>query len=282
MDSVISLGFGVMELNFTLNTEQVKSIISGACEHGIAISSLHNYVPEPPAGERFYMLSDIDQSPRLTAIELTKNTIRLAADLGASAVVLHMGQPRNIDLNIPQNELRQAIHHNTSPAEIALLRDNIIRERKALSSAYLDSMLFSLDDLAPTAERLGIMLGIESRYYYGQFPDFEELGILLQEFTGSNIGYWHDCGHTRHTEFCGLGKTSDYLNAFGNRLVGVHLHDTALWTDHQIPYPGGDIDFKQLKPYIKNDTILVLELLRGCDLISIQSGLDYLRESGIE
>jgi sugar phosphate isomerase/epimerase len=143
-------------------------------------------------------------------------------------------------------------------------------------------MLRSLDAIAPIAEQMGIRLGIESRYFYSQFPSFEEIGILLQEFSGSSIGYWHDCGHTHHAEYCGLGSTAEYLQTFGSRLVGVHLHDSHAWTDHQIPSPDGDLDFDQIKPYLSTDTIRVLELSKKCPLDQINNGLDYLRLQGLE
>lgn len=272
----------LIELNFTLSPEQVDTIITSSQRLGIAISSLHNFVPEPPTGERSAMLSDIDEQNREKAIALSVDTIRLASELGAGAVVLHMGQPRGVELNDVQRALRKAIHEKKPENEIAQFRSELVASRKRLSGAYLDSMLHSLDRIAVTAERMGIKLGIESRYFYSQFPDFEELGILLQEFMGSNIGYWHDCGHTQHTQFCGLGSTEEYLEAFGNRLVGVHLHDTHIWTDHQIPGPNGDLDFGQIKPYLKPDTIRVMELSKKCALDDVNAGIEYLKKLGLE
>jgi sugar phosphate isomerase/epimerase len=272
----------LLELNFTLSPEQVSDIIAGTRQLGIAISSLHNFVPEPPDGERTAMLSDIDEQSRKRAISLTEDTIRLASELGAGAVVLHMGQPRGVELNDMQRALRKAIHAKVPETEISKIRSELINARKRLPGAYLDSMLLSLEVIAVTAERMGIKLGVESRYFYSQFPDFEELGILLQEFAGSNIGYWHDCGHTQHTQFCGLGSTAEYLEAFGRRLVGVHLHDTHIWTDHQIPGPNGDLDFGQIKPYLTPDTIRVMELSKKCPLDEVNSGIDYLRKIGLE
>jgi sugar phosphate isomerase/epimerase len=272
----------LIELNFTLSPQQVKDIIAGTHKLGIAISSLHNFVPEPPDGERTAMLSDIDEHSRRRAISLTEDTIRLAVELGAGAVVLHMGQPRGVELNDMQRSLRRAIHQKAPETEIAKLCAELISARKRLPNAYLDSMLQSLEVIAVTADRMGVKLGIESRYFYSQFPDFEELGILLQEFAGTNIGYWHDCGHTQHTQFCGLGSTADYLEAFSSRLVGVHLHDTHIWTDHQIPSPIGDLDFGQIKPYLTPDTIRVMELSKKCPLDEVNSGIDYLRKMGLE
>ncbi|NIS46468.1 MAG: hypothetical protein GWN76_11420, partial [candidate division Zixibacteria bacterium] len=42
-------------------------------------------------------------------------------------------------------------------------------------------------------------------------------------------------------------------------LIGVHLHD-AIGLDDHIPPGSGEIDFAALKPFLKADTIKVIEL----------------------
>jgi sugar phosphate isomerase/epimerase len=278
----IDLGFTQIELNFTLSANQVSEIIRLAQKQGLYISSLHNFVPEPPETERGFMLSDIDQDLRRRAVLLTRDTIMLAAEAGARAVILHMGQPRGWDYGPLQKELRQRIRDKADLDDIEKLRQRFRKERKDLPDAYLASMLRSLDEILPFSGDLDICLAVENRYFYGQFPDFEELGILLQEFSGSTLGYWHDCGHARQIEYCGLGEVVEGLDAFKDLLIGIHLHDTKLWTDHQLPGPEGDIDFSYLKPFIKPDTILNLEPARGVDPAPFPAALKYLRSIGIE
>jgi sugar phosphate isomerase/epimerase len=276
------LGFSIIEMAFRLKPDQVQDIIKFARTEGIQISSLHNFVPEPPETEGGIKLSDIDESARNHAIELTIGTIKRAAEIGAGAVVLHMGEPRGWAWSVFQKELRQAIFDNASQDQIIGIRQKYIEARKRLPEAYLDSMLLSLDRLAPMASELGIKLGIENRYSYGQFPNFEELGILLQEFSGSSIGYWHDCGHAANNKYCGFASETENLNTFGNRLVGIHLHDAHDWHDHQIPGPNGDINFDYLKSFIKADTILVLELAKTAMHEQICGGIEYLNNLGIK
>jgi sugar phosphate isomerase/epimerase len=277
----IDLGFEQIELNFTLKPEQVRDIFKACQKKGIRISSLHNFVPEPPEGERGFMLSDPDEHCRKKAIELTKDTIRRASDFGAGAVILHLGQNRDNAIDATQNRLREAIHDSKPNDEVERLRAELINARGKFPGIYLDMMLFSLDKIVPLAENLDIRVGVENRYYLGQFPNFEELGIIMQEFTGSNLGYWHDCGHAAHSAYCGLGTEIEALNAFNKRLVGVHLHDTKLWHDHQVPGPNGDIKFGYLKPYLTDDTLLVMELSKNRDHDLIRPAIDYLKKFGL-
>lgn len=278
----IDFGFNSIEMNFELDKAQSESIISNAAKKGLIISSLHNYVPEPPEGEFEIFLSDIDIDRRKKSIYYTGETIRLAADLGARAVVLHMGEPRDWDGRPFQKSFRQLIFDNAEKSDIERQREEFVEARKSLPHAYLDCMLQSLDKIALIADKYGIMLGIENRYWGGQFPNHDEIGILLQEFSGAPIGYWHDCGHAFHNQYCGLLDFSVNLKAFENRIVGFHLHDAHLWNDHQIPGPDGNIDFKLVKSFIRDDSILVLELGPWVELPKIPGGIAYLKSFEIE
>jgi sugar phosphate isomerase/epimerase len=278
---IIDLGFTQIELNFTLKPKQVSEIIKLAQNRGLYISSLHNFVPEPPETESGFMLSDIDHDLRRKAVQLTKDSIMLSSDIGARAVILHMGQPRGWDYEARQYELRRKIRDKSDSDGSEELRQKFRQEREDLPGAYLDSMLRSLDEILPLSGDLNISLGVENRFYYGQFPDFEELGILLQEFSGSKLGFWHDCGHARQIEYCGFGSATEGLESFKDLLIGIHLHDTKLWTDHQLPSPDCDIDFSYLKPFIEPETILNLEPARGVDPGLIPAALDYLGSFGI-
>jgi sugar phosphate isomerase/epimerase len=68
----------------------------------------------------------------------------------------------------------------------------------------------------------------------------------------------------------------DFLDRLGSRLIGIHLHDVTGVDDHRAPLMGS-FDFSILKPYIKKDTLLVLEphypaapdeIIRGAEHIS--------------
>jgi len=275
------LGFSFVEINFRLNEKQTKDLIRAASKLNISISSLHNFVPEPPEGERSFMLSDLDESLRKKAVELTVDTILLAEDIGAAAVVLHLGQPREWDYKTPQVELRQAIHANADYNIIEDLKNNLIEGRKRLPSLYLDSILTSLDKVVNATSNTNVKLGVENRYFYGQFPSHEEIGIILQEFSGSNIGYWHDCGHGAHDEYCGLSESLKNLNIFKDRLVGIHLHDINDWYDHQLPSSGGKVNFNDVSKSLSDNHVKVLEPGPWVNQSKITEALQYLNSAGI-
>ncbi|MBW2138526.1 MAG: TIM barrel protein [Deltaproteobacteria bacterium] len=93
------------------------------------------------------------------------------------------------------------------------------------------------------AESEGIGLGIENRYYYYELPTLDNLRTIFEEFEGSPIGYWHDTGHAHANEVLGIIRRGELLEAYGGRLLGIHVHDARGLEDHLVP-GAGEIDFR--------------------------------------
>jgi sugar phosphate isomerase/epimerase len=110
------------------------------------------------------------------------------------------------------------------------------------------------------AKKKNIFLGVENRYYLSEIPSFEEVAKILAHFGNSNIFYWHDFGHAQIFQNLGVCKQSDYLQAGGQRLIGVHIHDVKGFQDH-LPLGKGAIDYLRYKSIIQDPKVLkVLEI----------------------
>ena len=154
--------------------------------------------------------------------------------------------------------------------------DKMRAERKRLQAPYVSAALKSLESLVKFAEEKNVKLGIETRIYFREIPSFEEIGVILDEFKGSEfIGYWHDTGHAQCTETLGFARHRDFLDAYSDRMVGLHLHDIKGTYDHLAP-GGGDFDFSIFRPYIKPDMLKVLEPHKPATAAEIIQGTRYL------
>jgi sugar phosphate isomerase/epimerase len=262
VSEVARLGFEEIELSFNLPAKTVEDIACLADKNKIKVVSLHNFCPIPDKVKRelalpdYYSLASLDEEERLKAVKQTKHTIETAQRLGAKAVVLHTGRVETPDRT---RDLIELFNQGLKDFRVFRdLKDSIIRERKEKISPFFENTLKSLEELDQEARNRNILLGVETRFYYREIPGLEEIGKILKRFKGSQIRYWHDTGHAQLMENLGFCLHRDYLDLYREELLGVHLHNITGCSDHQAP-SRGQIDFRELLPYIGKDTIKVIE-----------------------
>ncbi len=121
----------------------------------------------------------------------------------------------------------------------------------------------------------GVFLGIENRFHFHEIPDFEEIGLILKTFQGAYIRYWHDVGHARVQENLGIIGHNDLLEAYSEKIIGIHLHDVRGLKDHLAPGQG-EIDYEEIKPFLKPPLLRSWSLMpTGC------KGKTYQKEFGL-
>jgi sugar phosphate isomerase/epimerase len=272
-----NMGFDKVELNFTLTSKMVKDIEQLVKMGEIRVVSLHNYCPLPDwmnpeeASPDFYSLSSLNEDERKKAIEQTKVTIDAAGHLQAQAVVLHMGK---VEMQGDFRRLILLYNQGLRESEdYRRLKFEIIKERKRYSDKFLKMALASLEELSGYALKKNIKLGVENRYYFNEVPSLEELDIFFQQL-GGRIYYWHDIGHAQNLENLGLYKHDDFLK-YSDHMLGVHLHNIVGTRDHRAPL-NGEFDFRKLVPYIKGDTLKVMEAHHPATAVQLIESARYL------
>lgn len=255
------LGFQHVELAFSHTKRQLSQIL-GAKDIGVA--SLHNYCPIPDgippvlALPDCYSLSSGDNNERKRAVKFTKRTIQTAAQCKAKAVVIHCGRVQTRDYTKQLITLKQKAGDKKAAKQFEALKSRAIEERRQKKSLFLDRILSSLKELSSYAYNEGIVLGVENRIYIREIPDFLEVRLFLQLFAKKGVRYWHDTGHAYVMDKLRLGRHLEYLENYGEHLAGIHLHDVEGFQDHKAPFTG-EIDFSAFRPFIKKDTIQVIE-----------------------
>jgi sugar phosphate isomerase/epimerase len=284
MECFAGLGFREVELEYRIdgNTfKQIKQFLNKAKD--LKIVSIHNFFPVPDiletGGADVFHFSSEDGEERSLAVKYAIKTIQIASELGARAVVLHLGM---IQMDTLSDELFGLYddgkvgsdEHKRKLDEFRKLRD-----RKKGKS--LNMMLLSMDEIQKVAEKYDIDVGIENRYDFRECPNFDEMDVIFEKFGGGRIGYWHDVGHAKVQENLGIVGTKELLDAYGKLLVGVHLHDVNGYSDHHVPGIGG-VDFDLLKKYLRKDTIKILEIHPRETEKDLMGGVDFLKNMGLE
>jgi sugar phosphate isomerase/epimerase len=276
---ILDLGFKGVELEYRINESFYRELKS-EIKRSLTVLSIHNFFPKPEdlknmsgSGDLF-LLSSIDRDERLSAVKYSTRTIEHANELEARAVVFHLGR---VDMPDPKAEFFRLYETGKiGEAEGLAFIEEQRQIRKNKQQKNLDAALFCLEKLNRVAEKKGIFLGIENRYYFHEIPNFEEFAIIMNEFEGGNIRYWHDVGHASALEKLGICRQKDLLKTYSENMIGIHLHDIKGLDDHLAPGQG-DMDFEEIRPFIKPNIIKVLEVQSGVERDDLLKGAEILK-----
>ncbi len=275
-------GVSCVELNFFLDSKMVEDILAYCRSHGLSIVSLHNYCPVPEGLERLktlpdhFSLASLDETERRLAVTHTRHTLSTAKRCGASCVVLHCGRAEIKDKT--RHLIRLAQEGKKETPEYREDFAAFVKERKVRSRDHIPQLIKSLEALSDTAEEYGLKLGIENRFYYREIPFLNEFAEIFDALKGRPAGLWLDVGHNFIMEQLGFLPHGKLLKDYGDRLIGIHLHNVNNLVDHQAAMTG-QVNFNDFKPYVRPETIKVMELHGHVTHDEVKQSAVYFRET---
>ncbi len=273
----MDLGFSAFEVSGLSGGAFYKEIRPGA----FTIHSLHDPAPGDMRNTDMrradVLLTSLDEERRQQAVAIARRSLDVARQYGAQVVVLHLGQTgANPEL---ENQLKRLFAEGriASP-EADALRQRLASERAHKRQERMEALRRSLDELIPYAEAREIRLGLENRPAC-EVPNWRDAGEILAWYPDETVGYWHDTGHAQVQQALGLTPHVDWLRAYGQRLLGLHLHDALDLQVHQAPGVGS-VDWPGLAVLAPPQALRVVEVNGAVSRQALLAGVEHLQSTG--
>ena len=290
MNVARQLGFGAIEVNHSMTNAQIKELISN---NSLPITGVHGPAPlknHRGRGEnRGLNLAAIDEQERLIAVADHLKSIKLASEVGAQHVVVHLGHV-GTGLLPSERELRLTYKRNNSsiPSEAVDTIQMAKSERAAQAEKYFENAQRSLAALALEADKSGVTLGIETRLHYHEIPLPSAYEVLLSIYPKNVVGYLHDVGHAEVQHRLGLVDRDAWWSVEdefspGKSLIGLHIHDVDGLQDHVAPGVGS-VNFDWLRDQIVKHNpyaSITFEIEQRQSPDRVREGLKITQEKGI-
>ncbi len=266
---IADLGFSHAELSHGIRISLVPGILKALEEGFIKISSIHNFCPLPAGisspAPNLYQPSSPNANERALWRRHTTASLEFAQRVGAPVLVTHLGSVFFFMMDPARRveALEDSLEFSTLRAnpefqqEIATL---LAKLRKAAPKHYA-RIQDCLADVTDKAKAANVKFGCENREGLLELPLDEHMDAFLASVDDLAIcGGWHDVGHATIKHGEGVIDHAQFLEKNHARLLGFHLHDvSAEVKDHQ-PIGTGRVDYKMIRPYIRPDHLLIIEL----------------------
>jgi sugar phosphate isomerase/epimerase len=279
------VGFRSIEVEYRVSAEAARGIGDAVRAGRVRVLSVHNYTPLG-SGEKATSrggdkrnLASPDECERHEAVELTLRSLRLGRELGAEALVLHLGET---DLGKAYfGDLARIVEkEGVACSRAEEVRREIMDKRDSVKDRYLEAALSSLEELLPHAEAAGIVLGIENRYYFHQIPLPEEIPFILGRIGSPFVRYWHDIGHAYVMDALGFDGPDSPHADLPERAFGVHIHDAVFIRDHKAP-GSGEIPLAPILDRIPAEAIRIIEVSETVTREDIVRCIPFLETLGL-
>jgi sugar phosphate isomerase/epimerase len=249
------MGFDVFEVGPVAGTEAVRGLHAGG-----AIQSVHSPCPgdTAPPGASFLVP---DAHARADAGVALLESVRLAAGLGARAVVFHLGKLEGDEV-LAHMEFELSARTLAGQANEPLwcvARDRLVAAVAEREEAALPAATSALRPVCDAARALGVELAFETGYYPLELPTPDGARRLLADLASHGLSAWLDTGHVAARERRGLGGFGSWSEAVRGRWTGVHVHDAVGLRDHLAP-GSGELDFGAVLAILPPRSCVTLEV----------------------
>ncbi|HJP00308.1 MAG TPA: TIM barrel protein [Planctomycetota bacterium] len=256
--AAVAMGFRRLELGLSESPVPLNGFEETRRETGISVASMVcgclNPRSEHMSGTR---LGSLKEDLRERALISVRRHVSVAQQYGCPVVILRGCAVENADLEREAGVLDGRLAEEGTTDEVAGdIRDFVGRVEKK-GQRQVEHLCRSLHGLHQSFPE--VQFALEPGVGFNDILNFEAMGWVLTDLARQGVGYWHDTGTIHLREQAGLPGQGDWLEAYGDRLQGVHLQDAA-GEEAAMPPGLGEIDFRRVAEYIPESVEKVVEI----------------------
>lgn len=277
--AAVAMGFRQIELGLADSPPRLNGFEDTRRETGVQVRSVVAgcLKPRSESGSSNLLGSTVD-SEREQAVLGVRRHIQLAQRMGAPVVIVRGSPLADAKVRQEAQALETRIHkegagEDTSEQTLAMVAK--VRKKGQRQLEHLCRSLHALLSEFPATR-----LAIEPGHHLDDMLSFEALGWVLDDLRAKNLGYWHDVGFVHDRGRLGLPDQGAWLDAYAERMLGVHLVD-AHDGESGLPPGTGRIDFKLVAEYVPRTAARVLDVHSTHGRSEILASVQFLTGIGL-
>jgi sugar phosphate isomerase/epimerase len=222
-------------------------------------------------------LASLDEDTRERAVNSLRRHARLARQWLCPVVVVRGSSVEDAGLRQQARALEaRAVEQGVGPELREEVGQFVQRVQKS-GQKQLANLCRSLHELMN--ELPEISFALEPGRYIDDLLGFDAMGWVLDDLARYQLHYWHDVGRIHMREKQGLPSQERWLEAYGRRMLGIHLQDAAA-NETAMPVGLGEVDFRLVAEFTPKEALRVLELHQRHGRAEVLSSVQFLLDHG--
>ncbi len=273
-------GYDAIEVSHSTPEPKLREILDCGA---LPVASIHQPAPHAdlPGGKSNadLNLAATNEREREKALQHALRSVEWAAEAGATALVVHLGEVEMAWSGAEAELYRLFRQHGIRSDRAAEARATMEARRAEAAPANLEAARAALERLVEAARPHGIVIGIENRLQYHHIPLPHETLALLEGFAPAEAGHWHDTGHAEVLGRLGFLPHAAWFETLGERLAGAHVHDVRGVLDHRAPGTA-QLDWEMVAGGLRSLDAITLEIDQREPDEAVRAAPAFLRSAG--
>lgn len=279
--AAVGMGFRRIELGLAEAPAGMEGLTDSQRETGVTIPSMMVGCRDPLNGSMaFQRLGSLVPEERERAMNSVRRHARLAKSWNCPVLVVRGAKVEDPSMRDEARALEHRLAKLTpldDPTDMHEELQAYVHRVQKQGQKQIEQFCRSLHSLR--MEEPEVTFAVEPGHYIDDLLGFEAMGWVLADLARVNVGYWHDVGRIHLREAQGLPGQGDWVDAYSDRMLGIHLQDASA-EEAEMPLGLGEVDFKLLREYVPEGAERVVEIGPCHGRAEILGSVRYLVDLG--